>query len=173
MKEKVQLTAEQMYKRNQFRAKIYKRLAPIVFWVFIGLFALFLILAISNSWGNITEIINLLDKDVYTGEELSANYQYLIEKYGEWIIIGKNAGAFSVQFVDIRAAFFSGLMITYITLSIVCLAVAVIAGKIILPKMAQYYTDNNQDMVNMATLQTNAEINRQKNKKKDKEEEWF
>jgi len=28
-------------------------------------------------------------------------------------------------------------------------------------------------MVNMATLQTNAEINRQKNKKKDKEEEWF
>ena len=56
---------------------------------------------------------------------------------------------------------------------LILILIAVIAGKIILPKMAQYYTDNNQDMVNMATLQTNAEINRQKNKKKDKEEEWF
>ena len=173
MKEKAYLTAEQMYKRNQFRAKIYKRLTPIVFWVFISMFALFVVLAISNSWGNITEIIGLLDKDVYTGQELSANYQYLIEKYGEWIIIGENAGTFSVQFVDIRAAFFSGLMITYIILAIVCLAIAIIVGKIVLPKMAQYYTDNNQDMVNMATLQTNAEIQKQKNKKKDKEEEWF
>lgn len=169
----MQLTAEQMYKRNQLRSKVFKRLAPIVFWVFMGLFVLFVILAISNSWGNITEIISLLDKDVYTGEELSANYQYLIEKYGEWIIIGKNAGTFSVQFVDIRAAFFSGLMITYITLAVICFAISIILGKILFPKLAQYYSDNNQDMVNMATLQTNAEIQKQKNKKKDKEEDWF
>lgn len=173
MREKVQLTAEQMYKRNQFRAKIYKNLAPVIFWVFISLFALFIILALSNSWGNITEIINLLDKDVYTGEEISANYQYLINKYGEWVIIGKNAGNFSVQFVDIRAAFFSGLMITYIISSIVCFIIAIMAGKIILPKIAQFYCDNNQDMVNMATLQTNAEIQKQRNRKKDKEEDWF
>ena len=115
----------------------------------------------------------MLDKDIYTGEELSANYQYLIEKYGEWIIIGKNAGVFSVQFVDIRAAFFSGVMIAYIIFSIICFTIAIIAGKIVFPKMAQYYADNNQDMVNMATLQTNAEIQKQKNKKKDKEEDWF
>lgn len=162
-----------MYKRNQLRAKVFKRLAPVIFWVFMSLFMLFTILAISNSWGNITEIIHLLDKDVHTGEELSANYQYLIEKYGEWIIIGKNAGNFSIQFVDIRKAFFSGLMITYISLAVACFAVAIIAGKFILPKLAQYYSDNNQDMVNMATLQTNAEIQKQKNRKKDKEEEWF
>lgn len=171
MKEKVQLTAEQMYKRNQMRSKLFKRLAPIVFWGFLSLFILFVILTVSNSWGNISEIISMLDKDIYTGEQLSQNYAYLVEKYGEWVIAGKNAGGFSVQFIDIRKAFFSGLMITYLSLAVVCLAIAIIIGKILLPKLAQYYTDNNQDMVNMATLQTNAEI--QKRKKKSNNEEWF
>lgn len=160
-----------MYKRNQARAKLFKKLAPVVFWTFISLFALFVILTVSNSWGNVTEVINLLDKDIYTGEELSANYQYLVEKYGEWVIVGKNAGMFSIQFIDIRKAFFSGLMITYISLAVICFAVAIVAGKIVIPKLYQYYSDNNQDMVNMATLQTNAEI--QKRKKKSDKEEWF
>ncbi len=144
-------------------------MSPIVYWVFIGLFVLFVILTISNSWGNIMEIISLLDKEVYTGEELSSNYQYLVEKWGEWVIIGKNAGMFSVQFVDIRRAFFSGLMITYITLAVVCLMIAILVGKVLFPKLSQLYSDNNQDMVNMATLQTNAEIQKRRNK----EEEWF
>ena len=77
---------------------------------------------------------------------------------------------FSIQFIDIRQAFFSGLMITFLTLGIVCLIVAVVAGKIVLPKLAQYYTDNNQSMVDIATLQTHAEVT--KNNKKDKEG-WF
>lgn len=111
----------------------------------------------------------MLDKEVYTGEELSSNYQYLVEKWGEWVIIGKNAGMFSVQFVDIRRAFFSGLMITYITLAVVCLMIAILVGKVLFPKLSQLYSDNNQDMVNMATLQTNAEIQKRRNK----EEEWF
>lgn len=168
--EKQVLTPEQLYKRNQMRAKIYKRLAPIVYWSFLGLFILFIILTVSNSWGNITEIINLLDKDKLTGEQISQNYQYLVEKWGEWVIIGQNGGTFSVRFIDIRKAFFSGLMITYITLAIICLIIAIAIGKILFPKLAQYYSDNNQDMVNMATLQTNAEIQR---KKKNKDEEWF
>ena len=160
-----------MYKKNLQKSKIFKRLAPVVYWVFMALFVLFVILTISNSWGNITEIIHLLDKDAFTGEEISQNYQYLIEKWGEWVIIGKNAGMFSVQFVDIRKAFFSGLMITYISLAIISICVAIIIGKILLPKLAQLYSDNNQNMVNMATLQTNSEI--QKRNKKDKQEEWF
>ena len=160
-----------MYKKNLQKSKIFKRLAPVVYWGFMALFVLFVILTISNSWGNITEIIHLLDKDTFTGEEISQNYQYLIEKWGEWVIIGKNAGMFSVQFVDIRRAFFSGLMITYLSLSIVSVCVAILVGKILLPKLSQLYSDNNQNMVNMATLQTNAEI--QKRKKRDKQEEWF
>lgn len=170
MKEKTKLSSEQIYKKNKLKSKLFKKLSPIVFWSFMALFLFFVILTIRNSWGNITEIINLLDKDIYTGEELSANYKYLVEKYGEWIIIGKNAGVFSIQFIDIRQAFFSGLMVTYIVLSVVCLIIAVI-GKILFLKLAEYYSDNNQDMVNIATLQTNAEI--QKNKKKSNYEEWF
>ena len=170
MKEKTILTAEQLYKRNQLKAKVFKKMGPIIFWVFISLFVLFVIFTFSNSWGNINEIINLLDQDIYTGEQLHKNYVYLVQKYGEWIIVGKNT-AFEIQFVDIKNAFFSGLMITYIILSIFSFATAVIIGKIVFPKLAQYYSVNNQDMVNMATLQTNAEI--QKSKKKSNKEEWF
>jgi hypothetical protein len=127
---------------------------------------------IKNSVGNLTEIFDMLDKKTLTGEELSANYQYLIEKYGEWTIVGNNGGTFSVHFVNIKNAFFSGLMITYCVLSIVSFVVAIVIGKVLFPKLSQYYKDNNQDMVNIATLQTNAEITKNK-KKKNKEEEWF
>ena len=164
------MTPEQIYKRNQFRAKIFKNLAPIIFWSFLGLSILFFILMISNSVGNITEIISMLDKESLTGEQLQENYQYLVDKWGEWTIVGKNAGMFSIQFIDIRQAFFSGLMITFLTLGIICLIISVVAGKIVLPKLAQYYTDNNQSMVDIATLQTHAEVT--KKNKKDKED-WF
>lgn len=169
--EKKSLTTEQIYKRNQFRVRIFKNLAPIVFWVFFGLSILFFVLMIRNSVGNITDIISLLDKDRYTGEQLQENYQQLVGKWGEWTVVGKNAGMFSIQFIDIRNAFFSGLMITFLTLSIVCLVIAVIGGKIVFPKLAQYFTENNQSMVDMATLQTHAEV--VKNNKKEEEEDWF
>lgn len=112
----------------------------------------------------------MLDKDIYTREEISMNYEYLISKWGEWEIIGKTGSFTSVQFVDIRKAFFSGLMMTYITLAIICIIIAIVIGKILLPKLSQYYSNNNQDMVNMAALQTNAAIQK-RNKKND--EEWF
>lgn len=165
------LTPEQLYKKNRAKAKWFKRLSPIIFWVFLGLAILFFIFMIDNSVGNITEIISLLDGDVYNELELEQNYQMLVEKYGEWTIIGnKGSSIFTVRFIDIRQAFFSGLMMTFLVLSILCLAIAIIVGKIVFPKLAQLYTDNNQDMVNMATLETNAAVNK---KKKSKEEEWF
>lgn len=126
---------------------------------------------IDNSVGNITEIIGLLDGDIYNEVELEQNYQMLVEKYGEWTIIGNSGSSiFTVRFVDIKQAFFSGFMVTFLILSIFCLAIAIIIGKIVFPKLAQLYSDNNQDMVNIATLETNAAVNK---KKKNKEEEWF
>ena len=129
---------------------------------------MFVILTIQNSWGNITEIINLLDKDTLTGEQLEQNYIYLVEKWGEWEIAGNAGGAFSIHFINIKNAFFSGLMMVYLTLAITSLIVAVVVGKILFAKLAQYYSNNNQDMVNLATLQTNSVIHKNK-----KEEEWF
>lgn len=171
MKEKTQLTPEQVYKRNQLKSKVFKRLSPIIYWSFMGLFIFFIILTVSNSWGNISEIINMLDKNKLSGEQVAQNYDYLVNKWGEWVIVGQNSSTFSIRFIDIRQAFFSGLMITFITLAIVCLVAAIVLGKFVFPKLAQLYSDNNQDMVNMATLQTNAEI--QKRKQNTNKEEWF
>ena len=171
MKQKTQLTTEQLYKKNQFKSKWFKKLAPVIFWSFLGLFILFMVLTIANSWGNISEIISALDKKKLSGEQVAENYENLVAKWGEWIIIGDNSSSVSIRFIDIRKAFFSGLMITYIVLAIVCLAIAIIVGKILFPKLAQYYSDNNQSMVDLATLQTNAEIQKQKNKKE--EDRWF
>ena len=140
-----------------------------MFWSFIALAIIFFIFTIRNSVGNITEIIHLLDKDVYNREQIAEHYQMLIEKYGEWNIIGVTGSTVTMQFVNIKNALFSGLMITFLSLSIVCFMVAIILGKIIFPKLSILYNENNQDMVNIATLRTNAEITKQK----DKKEEWF
>ena len=170
-KHKTMLTPEQLYKKNRAKAKWFKRLSPIIFWIFIGLAILFFIFMIDNSVGNMTEIISSLDGDVYNEVELEQNYQLLVDKYGEWTIIGNSGSSiFTVRFVDIRQAFFSGLMMTFLVLSIISLAVAIVVGKIVFPKLAQYYADNNQDMVNLATLETNAAVNQ---KKKNEKEEWF
>jgi len=168
--EKKQLTPEQIYKKNQFRAKIFKTLAPIIFWTFLGLSILFFVLMVQNSVGNITEIISMLDKDSLTGDQIQENYKYLTDKWGEWTIVGENGGVFSIQFVNLQNAFFSGLMATFLTLGIVCLVVSIVCGKILFPKLADYYKDNNQSMVDIATLQTHAEVT--KNNKKSKED-WF
>lgn len=164
------LTSEQIYKKNQFRAKIFKNLSPIIYWSFFMLSILFFILMIQNSVGNITEIINLLDKNSLTGDQIQENYQYLIDKWGEWTIVGENGGVFSIQFVNIQNAFFSGLMTTFFILTMLCLSISIIFGKIILPKLSQYYTDNNQSMVDIATLQTHEKISKSK---KENEGDWF
>ena len=170
-REKKMLTAEQLYKHNQVKSKVLKRLSPIIFWSFLILSIMFFVLMIRNSVGNITEIMDMLDKSKLTGEEIQNNYAYLVDKWGEWVIVGESGGLFKIQFIDIRKAFFSGLMITFLILGFICLGIAIIVGKIILPKLSDYYTTNNQDMVNLATLQTNAEITKSKTSKS--KEDWF
>lgn len=142
-----------------------------MFWFFMGLTIIFVTLMSKNSIGNITEILHLLDKDVYSGEQIEANYAALIEKWGEWEIIGENNSGFVVRYVDVRAALFSGLMITYMVLSIVCLCLAIIIGKILFPRLAKMYTDSNSEMVDVATLKTMSQVEEMTGKKSQKE--WF
>lgn len=139
----------------------------------ISLTILFVSLTIKNSVGNVTEIIQLLDKDVYTRQEIAENYRYLVEKWGEWTVIGHDGSAFEVSFINIGAALFSGLMKTYLILTIISFSTAIIVGKVLFPKLSTYYKDHNQDIVNLATLETQAEVKKIAKKNKDKEKEWF
>ena len=150
--EKKQKTPQEIYKSNQKKSKILRISAPIVFWVFIALSILCLILAIKNSFGNVAEIIDLLDSKRFTGEELQANYSYLVAKYGEWLI-GNGGAGFQITFVNIGHALFSGLMITSLVLCVFFLAGAFILGKWVLPKLAEQILIDNQDMVNMKVLE--------------------
>lgn len=92
----------------------------------------------------------------------------LVEKWGEWEIIGADSAGLVVRYVDIRNALFSGLMITYMILCIVSFVLAFLLGKIVLPTMRKYYETNNDEIVDMATLKTAAKIDEKINKK-----EWF
>lgn len=149
--EKKQLTPEEIYKRNQKKSKVLRILAPICFWGFLALSIICLILAIKNSFGNVAEIINMLDTKKYTGEELQANYQFLVEKYGEWVI-GNGGAGFQITFVNIGHALFSGLMITNCIFFVVFLVSAYLLGKWLLPKLSAQILLDNQDMVNLTIL---------------------
>ena len=70
---KKELTAEEIYKRNQKRAKIFKIISPISFWLFLALAVLCLIFAVESSFGNVAEIRSLLNSDKYNGEQLESN----------------------------------------------------------------------------------------------------
>lgn len=149
--EKKQLTPEEIYKRNQKKSKVLRILAPICFWGFLALAIICLILAIKNSFGNVAEIINMLDTKKYTGEELQANYQFLVEKYGEWVI-GNGGAGFQITFVNIGHALFSGLAITNCIFFVVFLVSAYLLGKWLLPKLSSQILLDNQDMVNLVVL---------------------
>ena len=149
--EKKQLTQEEIYKRNQKKSKVLRMLAPICFWGFLALAIICLIFAIKNSFGNVAEIINMLDTKKYTGEELQANYQFLVERYGEWVI-GNGGAGFQITFVNIGHALFSGLMITNCIFFAVFLVSAYLLGKWLLPKLSAQMVIDNQDMVNLIIL---------------------
>ena len=149
--EKKQLTQEEIYKRNQKKSKVLRMLAPICFWGFLALAIICLILAIKNSFGNVAEIINMLDTKKYTGEELQANYQFLVERYGEWVI-GNGGAGFQITFVNIGHALFSGIMITNCIFFVVFLVSAYLLGKWLLPKLSAQILLDNQDMVNLTIL---------------------
>lgn len=111
-----------------------------------------------NSIGNITEILHLLDKDVYTGEQIAENYKMLVEKWGEWEIVGENTAGLVIRYVDIRNALFSGLMVTYLILTLVSLLLSIALGKIVFPQLVKLYSNNNDEMVNLATLKSAQKI---------------
>ena len=124
-----------------------------------------------NSIGNITEILHLLDSEIYSGEEITEHYKMLVEKWGEWEIIGADSSGLVVRYVDIRNALFSGMMILYAFLAGLSFVLAIVFGKLIFPSLSKYYTANNSEMVDMATLKSAAKIEKM-TKNKDKKE-WF
>jgi hypothetical protein len=134
---------------------------------------LFLLFTLKNSIGNVVDILNALDKKTWSGEELSANYQALIEKWGEWEIIGQGSAGIVVRYVDIGNALFSGLAITFATASFVSFACALVFGKIVFPLLYKHYKNSNEELVDIATLQSATQINDMANKGKDKKKEWF
>lgn len=134
----------------------------------------FFTLTIKNSIGNITEILDLLDKDVYGNEQLALNYEYLVNKWGEWEIIGGGAGL-NIRYVNIGKALFSGLMMVFTSLTAASLCIAIVFGKLVFPLLAKMYKNANDEMVDMATLTSASkieELNKVVNKHKN-EGGWF
>ena len=149
---KKELTSTEIYKKNTKRAKILKLCSPIVFWSCIALSVILLVVALKNSFGNIAEIIHLLDDKKYTGDQLSENYAFLIDKYGEWLI-GNGSNGFTIKFINIGKALFSGVAVISLFFSVLFLVGAFLVGKWLLPMLSQSITQQNQDNVNLTTLE--------------------
>lgn len=149
---KKELTSQDIYKRNQRKSKLLKTLAPVVFWTMIVLAIICLIVALRNSFGNVAEISRMLDDKQLTGEQLTQNYNYLLEKYGEWTI-GDGSKGFQMDFVNIKRALFSGVMIASLIFSVLFLVGAFVVGKWLMPKLSQQVQQSNQDMVNLKILE--------------------
>lgn len=110
----------------------------------------------------------MLDKSKYSGDELVANYQYLVAKWGEWELVGEGMSGLVIRYVNVGNALFSSLMVTFFVLAIIILLFGIIFGKIVFPCMVKYYTNNNESMVDIATLKSAAQIDEITKKK-----EWF
>lgn len=145
------LSQEQIYKRNQKRSKALRISAPLCFWVFLALSIVCVYFALRNSFGNVLEIIQLLDKEKYTGIELQTNYNMLIERYGEWVV-GTGSTGFTISFINIGNALINGIMIANTVLAIVFYVSAYVLGKWLLPSISKQILIDNQDMVNLKIL---------------------
>ena len=156
--DKKELTPKEIYKRNQRKSKVLKVLSPVVFWGCLVLSVMCFIFAIKNSFGNIGEICELLDNKKFSGGQIKNNYAYLTEKYGEWVI-GNGSAGFTITFINISRALFSGIMVANCFLSVLFLLSAYLFGKWLFPKLSEQILLDNQDMVNMTVLknQENAE----------------
>lgn len=141
----------EIYKKNQRKAKILSTIAPFVFWGLIVLAIVFFVLALENSVGNMHEISSLLNSKKYTGEELRANYTYLTNKYGEWVI-GSGSTGFTMTFIDVKAAIFGAFSVFSGIVALVLFIGAFVLGKWLLPLLAKKTTQDNQDMVNLTIL---------------------
>lgn len=148
---KKQKTNEQIYNGNVKKVKVLRFLTPFIFWGLLALGLICLVLAIRNCFGNLGEMIALLDNDKYTGVELEQNYNYLIQKYGEWVI-GNGGAGFTIKFIDVKQVAFSGFVLFTFLMSIFLTISAFILGKWILPKIANLIEQENQNMVNRMVL---------------------
>ena len=146
-----QQSPEEIYKANQRKSKILKRVTPFVFWGCLALSILCLIFAVRHSFGNVAEIMDMLDAKKFTGEQLQDNYTYLVNKFGEWVI-GNGSLGFTITFVNIGHAVFSGIMIASAFLSIRFFVSAYVLGKWLLPHLAEQILQDNHDMVNLTIL---------------------
>lgn len=155
--EKKQQSPEEIYKANQTKSKLLKRLAPIVFWGCLVLSVLCLFFAVKNSFGNVAEICDMLDAKKFDGQQLQEHYNYLTDKFGEWVI-GNGSLGFTITFVNIKNAVFSGVMIFASFMSIMFLISAYLLGKWLLPKMSEQIIQDNQDMVNLTILKDHDKI---------------
>lgn len=142
----------EIYKKNQRKAKVLGILTPFIFWGLIVLAIIFFALALSNSVGNMDEITTLLNSKKYTGEDLRANYAYLIDKYGEWVI-GSGSTGFTLTFINVKAAIFGGFAIFSGVSAVVCFIGAFVLGKWLFPLLTKKITQDNQDMVNLTILE--------------------
>lgn len=156
---KKQLTNEQLYDKREKIAFWLQKLTPIIYWGFILLAVFFFIMAIKNSLGNVMDIVRMLDKNVYSGEQIAQNYADLVAKWGEWTIIDLGAtDQVSIQFVDIRNALFSGLMTTFVALMITSILIAFVVGKIVFPQVAESLKEKNKNQVAKTTFEIQKEI---------------
>lgn len=114
------------------------------------------------------EILELLDTDNFTGTELEQNYAALVERWGEWEIHSANSAGLVIRYVNVGNALFSGLMITFSTFTVISLCSAILLGKIVFPMLSKHFTNCNDEMVDMATLKSAAQIAQMSGKK-----EWF
>lgn len=161
-----EVTAEQIYKSNLKKAKRFKLLAPVTLYLFLMLALLFLILALTNSVGNVMNILNMLDKKQHTGVEIAQNYDLLKEKWGVWEIA--SVSGVSIEYVNIQKAFFNGASETYLILAVVFLVAAIALGKILFPQLCNMYKSANEQMADLAAIQTSEIVKEKKNKG-----DWF
>ena len=165
---------KQMYEQNIKTSRALRISAPIIKWGLLGLAIIFIALMLTNSLGNLSEITNLLDANKYNGEELAENYAYLTDKYGEWILFGRDGGApISVRFVDFRAAFFSGVAITFLILTIISLVLSVVLGKILFPSLSKSLKEQAEYVKNLDDFDANEIIKKLEKPKKVKEDGRF
>lgn len=142
---------QEKYKSNTKKSKIYARISPVVYWGLLALSLFCLYIALKNSLGNFAEMVDMLDKKTYTGEQLQTNYNYLIERYGEWII-GNGSNGFQISFINVKNVIFSGVMITNFCFAVMFFVFANLLGKWLLPLYAKKLKEDSQDMVNMEIL---------------------
>ena len=148
---KKEKTSEQIYNGNVKKVKIIKAMTPFIFWGLLAMGIVCLVLAIRGTFGNLAELIALLDNEKYNGSELQNNYNYLITKYGEWVI-GNGGAGFTIRFVDVKQVAFSGFVLFIFLMSVLLITSAFVLGKWVLPRLANQIEQENQNMVNRTIL---------------------